>query len=204
MFGDNFNSTSVSAIHWDDVPPWQWQWATLNPPVAAWGFATAIQSFADNVSPPCQTVMVFANIVNGDLATDRGCGDTFFTGGSTWSDEGMPPQLSPATGAVTRPTAVSYLDYDDQTRIDAFVVDTRYQHLFRRKWIGSTIDWADHGLPPGHSMVWAPSAVTYIDATGRRRVYVFALSDNYHLVVNYCVDTCDDTSTWHWADQGTM
>jgi hypothetical protein len=36
------------------------------------------------------------------------------------------------------------------------------------------------------------------------RVYVCALSDNYHLVVNYCVDTCDDTSTWHWADQGTM
>src|SRR5262245_37620171 len=42
-----------------------------------------------------------------------------------------------------------------------------------------------------------PSAVTYVDAAGHRRIYSFAEGNNDHLVVNYW-----NGSSWHWADQG--
>jgi hypothetical protein len=42
-----------------------------------------------------------------------------------------------------------------------------------------------------------PSEITYIDATGKQRIYSFASGNNGHLVVNYW-----DGFAWHWADQG--
>ena len=64
---------------------------------------------------------------------------------------------------------------------------------------GSNWLWANQGLPPGGAtQVTYPSAITY-PSGGKQLIYVFAVANNNHLVVNYL-----DGSKWQWADQGTM
>src|SRR5262249_8370178 len=70
-------------------------------------------------------------------------------------------------------------------------------HLGVNYWDGFTWNWADQGLAPGNVRVSDPAAITYVDAAGNRRIYVFASGDNGHLVVNYW-----DGLSWNWADQG--
>src|SRR5262245_18357789 len=48
---------------------------------------------------------------------------------------------------------------------------------------GTSWSWMDHGLPEGATSIRNPTAVTYVDAAGNRRIYVFAFTNTFRLVV---------------------
>src|SRR5580658_6596381 len=103
---------------------------------------------------------------------------------------------SSAFGITSKTSEIAYIDAAGNQRIYNFASGNN-SHLVVNYWDGFSWHWADQGLPAGASWVAGPNAVTYVDATGNQRIYVFAEGSNNHLVVNYW-----NGSGWHWADQG--
>ena len=216
--GRNFN---LLAVHWDGAPPWQWVDLKTPPGHTLFDIPAAIESFTSEPGsqPPCNALLVFDshNQVSDDgyHVANQACGDTFFSLGSSWSDENLPRQMQlwPFGGFGLDPSAVSYVDSTDgQPRIDVFYGEI---HLYLRHSIDNEISWSDHGPALNYYDLYLPSAITYEDGAGRRRVYAFVVANvgvggavQYHLMVNYCVGTtsCDDPTgrSWRWADQGTL
>ena len=57
--------------------------------------------------------------------------------------------------------------------------------------------WFDQGLPPGASAVFYPTAITFVDVVGHQQIYVFAVTNQGHLVFNHW-----DGWSWSWEDHG--
>jgi len=109
-----------------------------------------------------------------------------------WADMGLPP----GANAVYSPNAITYLDSSGHQEIYAFG-QANNGHLVVLYWDGHSWHWADRGVPPGKTGVASPSAVTYVDAAGHRRIYTFGESYDGHMVVLYF-----DGFKWNWADMG--
>jgi hypothetical protein len=112
---------------------------------------------------------------------------------------GALPQVAQAGGV----SAITYVDAAGKRRIFAFAQGSNYQ-LVANYWVeGAAWQKADFGLPPGSTYLEKPNAITYIDAAGKRRIYVFAFAEYglfgpTHLVVKYYVEGVG----WQWSDQG--
>jgi hypothetical protein len=112
----------------------------------------------------------------------------------TWLS-GAPPAL--ALG-MERPSLISYVDANNNRRIDVFVTGAN-SHLYSRSFDGSSWSWIYHGVPPGAVYLRDPTAVTYIDASGNRRIYVFAIDIHGQLVIRYHKGP---GSSWQWSTFG--
>jgi hypothetical protein len=107
--------------------------------------------------------------------------------------------IAPPTYAVEgRASTITFLDDDDDQHIRVFVKGDN-GHLVSRSYDGHNWSWIDHGLPAGATFVSNPQAITYVDETGRRRIYVFAVTDDKRLVVRFHKGA---GYAWQWADQG--
>jgi hypothetical protein len=101
----------------------------------------------------------------------------------------------PAFGITSQPSAITYNDALGNQRIYCFATGAGGR-LVTNYWDGFNWNWADQGLAPGGSSFSSPMAVTYSSA-GSQKIYVFGISGNGHLAVNYW-----SGSNWNWADQG--
>lgn len=105
-----------------------------------------------------------------------------FDGASwSWTDHGVPPGAS----KIVAPEAITFNDGGTQY-VHVFVA-TGSGRLFVRYWNGAVWQWSDQG-GPDVDVTHAPSAITYVDSTGNRRIYVFVKSKGFFsskLLVNY-------------------
>jgi hypothetical protein len=174
----------------------------VNSAFAIWNVPTAI-SYVDQASGK-RIIWVFSLGGNGDLTVKRWDGSQW-----QWSDLGSGPLGLYLTPPVTL-SAITYVDGVGNQIIDVFAVASDSQgfyRLVRDHWDGTQWSWSDQGVPanlPYPSLVFddihATSAVTYVDAAGLRRIYVFAVAINGHLVVNYWIGA--HGAQWQWSDRG--
>lgn len=103
------------------------------------------------------------------------------------------------TAFAQQAAVITFLD-NGARKIYAFVAAPN-GHLKVRYGYGSSWNWADQGLPNGVTAVTDPAAITYIDSTGKRRIYVFAIQvggfNGSRLHVNYW-----NGNAWNWAFLG--
>ena len=109
----------------------------------------------------------------------------------SWADLGSPGFYSGGANVIT------YKDGTQPQRIYVFgsSVDSGF-NLHVNFWDGSQWRWANQGGPLVSAEA-PPSAITYTDDTGARRIYVFVTSFDFRLYVNYW-----DGLRWRWADLG--
>jgi hypothetical protein len=177
------NSDHLVVNYWDGFA---WHWADQGLPAGnTYVFDPSAITYFDGST---QRLYVFAIGDNNHLEVNYWDGAAWH-----WADQGLPAGMS---GIAVPPMAITYMDGAGHQRIYAFCVGSNL-HLVVNYWDGFSWHWADQGLPAGASWVAGPNAVTYVDATGNQRIYVFAEGSNNHLVVNYW-----NGSGWHWADQG--
>jgi hypothetical protein len=134
-----------------------------------------------------QHIHVFARGHDNRLVSNDFDGTTWI-----WTDHGK----APGGLGIGAPAVVTFNDGGTQF-IYAFAV-TDNKQLAVRYWNGVSWSWADQGGPALD--VWeAPSAISYVDSSGARRIYVFAKTGGSRgrLVVNYW-----DGASWNWADLG--
>ena len=103
-----------------------------------------------------------------------------------------------ARSAQLRPSALAFFESGTGWNIYAFVQGNN-GHLVSNHFDGTSWSWTDHGLPPGATKIYSPKAITYVDDAGRRRIYVFAISLDGHLVLLFHKGAGYD---WEWANQG--
>jgi hypothetical protein len=169
--------------YWDGVA---WQWVDQGVPSGGSISAPSAITYLDDTSR--QRTYVFAGAGNGRLFVN-------YTEGSDWQWADMTLRFGPTS--VSHPSAITYLDENNNQRIYLFVTSGNPSHLFMLYWNGSGWNWVDQGIPPGSTSVFDPSATTYLDASSRQRTYVFATGSNNRLVVNY-----SEGFDWQWADMG--
>jgi hypothetical protein len=105
---------------------------------------------------------------------------------------------APAFAVAGRPSAFSYVDTNFDRHLYAFVKGDN-GHLLSNHFDGTSWAWMDHGVPAGSAVINNPKAVTYIDDSGNRRIYVFAVDNNGRLVVLYHKGA---GFNWQWSVQG--
>jgi hypothetical protein len=103
---------------------------------------------------------------------------------------------APAFAIQGEVSAITYEDADGDRRIFAFARGDN-GHLVLNHFDGTTWQWIDHGLPAGATSISSPRALTYVDSSGNRRIYVFAKNNSTRLVVRYW-----NGFQWQWANQG--
>jgi hypothetical protein len=95
---------------------------------------------------------------------------------------------------------ITYLDEDSNRHVWVFTetLDGRMvsKHFDSKSWV-----WMDHGKPPGRIFVGNSQPLTYLDSTGNRRIYVFAVDDEGKMRVRY---DKGDGSGWKWSGGGGM
>ncbi|HTC94729.1 MAG TPA: hypothetical protein VK699_14910 [Terriglobales bacterium] len=149
-------------------------------------------SFQDDVG--AQEIGIFCMGSNGHLVLDS------FDGSSVWSWSDQYFTGGAGVRGAAWPAAVTYLDpIDAFQKIYAFVEGGSFGHLVVNYWDGFSWQWADQGLGPNGVADGPKDAITYLDATGHQRIYVFVVGTNHHLLVNYW-----DGFGWHWADLGNQ
>jgi hypothetical protein len=108
----------------------------------------------------------------------------------------------PAAAVTGKASAITFVDEANERQIYAFVEgDTG--RLMLNRFDGTSWSWADHGLPPGVLRIIDPTAITYVDASGNRRIYVFALApptaeSDSRLVLRFW-----NGFQWQWSDHGS-
>jgi hypothetical protein len=102
----------------------------------------------------------------------------------------------PAFAIQSKVSAVHYVDGDGDRRIFAFARGDN-GHLVLNHFDGTSWQWIDHGLPAGATSIGRPQAITYVDASGNRRIYVFARNNSNRLVLRYF-----NGFQWQWVSQG--
>jgi hypothetical protein len=174
--------------YWDGVHGWQW----ANQSLSRGGQLISSPSATTYLdSAGRREIYVFCGKDQvGNLVVN------YFDGvhGWQWADLGLPARAN----AVSNPSAIAYADSSGREQIYAFVQgDTG--HLFYDLWNGSGWKWFDQGRPSGVAAVSNPSAISYVDAAGKRLIYAFGDANGGDLVVNWF-----DGSTWQWGDLGTL
>jgi hypothetical protein len=94
--------------------------------------------------------------------------------------------------------AITYLDVDNERHVWVFT-ETLDGRMVSKHFDGASWVWMNHGKPPGSTLVANSQPVTYQDANGNRRIYVFAVDNHGELVVRYYKSAL---SGWQWAKQG--
>jgi hypothetical protein len=172
-------------VNWWDGFNWYWADQGLAPGGAAISSPAAI-TYVDPADGN-QRIYVFTPGSNGDLEVNWWDGFNWY-----WADQGPAPS---GTG-MTDPAPITYVDAAGNQRIYVFVTGSN-GHLEVNWWDGFSWYWADEGLAPGGTGTQDPSPITYVDAAGNRRIYVFAEGLNGHLEVHWW-----DGFYWYWADEG--
>ena len=103
---------------------------------------------------------------------------------------------APALAIQSEVSAITYVDQDGDRRIFAFARGDS-GHLVLNHFNGTTWHWIDHGVPAGATSVGGPKALTYVDAAGFRRIYVFVKDNTNHLALRYW-----NGFQWQWVHQG--
>jgi hypothetical protein len=104
----------------------------------------------------------------------------------------------PAHAVKGRPSAITFDDAGADRNIYAFVKGDN-GHLLSNHFDGTSWTWTDHGLPPGVASINNPKAVTYIDGSGNRRIYVFVVDSTGHLAIRFYKGP---SYGWQWSKQG--
>jgi len=102
-----------------------------------------------------------------------------------------------AFATVAAPTPVSYIDSNGMRRVWVFVKNNSNGHLAVNRFNGLTWDWVDMGLAPGMTSFRPGKALTYIDSSGIRRIYVFGVDQENKLALRYY-----NGSGWYWKKFG--
>jgi hypothetical protein len=103
---------------------------------------------------------------------------------------------TPALAFTGNLSAITYLDDSLENRIEVFAISDE-GHLVAKRFDGTRWTWIDHGLPPGSTSLRTVDAVTNVDASGKRRFYVFVIDNERRLKLRYL-----EGALWKWADQG--
>jgi hypothetical protein len=104
----------------------------------------------------------------------------------------------PAHAVKGRPSAITFDDPGSDRKIYAFVKGDN-GHLLSNHFNGTSWTWTDHGVPEGTSSINNPKAVTYNDANGNRRIYVFVVDNTGHLAIRFYKGP---SYGWQWSKQG--
>src|SRR5262245_2210762 len=80
-----------------------------------------------------------------------------------------------ALATVAAPTPVSYVDSNGMRRVWVFVKNNSNGHLAANHFNGQIWSWLDLGLAPGMTSFRPGKALTYIDSSGNRRLYIFGV-----------------------------
>ncbi|MEO8019578.1 MAG: hypothetical protein ABI769_17340 [Pseudomonadota bacterium] len=104
----------------------------------------------------------------------------------------------PAQAVKGRPSAITFDDAGSGRKIYAFVKGDN-GHLVSKEFAGSGWTWTDHGLPEGVGSISNPKAVTYLDSSGNRRIYVFVVDSTGHLAIRFYKGP---SYGWQWSKQG--
>jgi hypothetical protein len=100
--------------------------------------------------------------------------------------------------SIVEPSVITFLDAGSNRHIYLFVMGSN-NHLVSRHFDGTSWTSHDHGLPPGSTRAYTPKAVTYVDDTGRRRIYVFAIDQDGRLMLLFHKGA---GFSWQWSLQG--
>ena len=103
---------------------------------------------------------------------------------------------SPALALTGKLSTITYLDESLENRIDVFAISDAGR-LVAKRFDGTRWTWVDLGLPPGATSLQTVNAVTHVDVSGKRRIYVFVIDNERRLKVRYF-----DGTLWRWSDQG--
>jgi hypothetical protein len=104
----------------------------------------------------------------------------------------------PAHAVKGRPSAITFSDASSARKIYAFVKGDN-GHLLSNDFNGTSWTWTDHGLPEGVGSINNPKAVTYVDGSGNRRIYVFVVDSTGHLAIRFYKGP---SYGWQWSKQG--
>jgi urease beta subunit len=182
VFAQTNPSGHLVVNYWDGFT---WHWADQGLPAGSTSVGQpSTISYVDKSGN--RRIYVFTSSTNGHLYVNYWDGFTWH-----WADQGFP-----YGGQLNRPRAITWVDPAGNRQIYVFAAVVNGP-LVVNYWDGFTWHWADHGFPAGTSGLGQPTAITYVDTAGKRRIYVFAGTSNGPLVVNYF-----DGSSWHWAKQG--
>lgn len=108
---------------------------------------------------------------------------------------------APAFAVTGKASVITFVDAANERQIYAFVQDY-YGHLLLNRFNGTSWSWEDHGLPPGAVSITNPTAITYVDASGNQRIYVFALARPADAGARRLVIRFWNGFQWQWSDQG--
>jgi hypothetical protein len=171
-------------VNWWDGALWHWSDQGLPPGATEVATPDAV-TYQDTAGK--QRFFVFTAASSGHLMANWWDGALWH-----WSDQGLPT----GTTYVITPKCVTYRDPSGKQRFFVFA-EANNGHLVVNWWDGALWHWSDQGLPSGSAYAHNPSPVTYRDAMGNQRFFVFAQASNGHLVANWW-----DGAHWHWSDQG--
>jgi hypothetical protein len=104
----------------------------------------------------------------------------------------------PAHAVKGRPSAITFHDAGSDRKIYAFVKGDN-GHLLSNSFDGTSWTWMDHDLPEGVASISNPKAVTYVDGSGNRRIYVFVVDSTGHLAIRFYKGP---SYGWQWSKQG--
>jgi hypothetical protein len=106
--------------------------------------------------------------------------------------------VPPAHAVKGRPSAITFDDAGADRKIYAFVKGDN-GHLLSNDFDGTSWTWTDHGVPAGTTSINNPKAVTFYDASGNRRIYVFVVDNTGHLAIRFYKGP---SYGWQWSKQG--
>jgi hypothetical protein len=162
--------------YWDG---YSWRWADQGKPLNFSSLETPSAITFKDVTGH-QRIYVFLTGDNGNLVVNYWDGFAWH-----WADQGK--QL-PFADAIT------YGDRGGNRQIWVFGGNPGTGGLRANHWDGFSWQWADLGKPNGFSVI-DPSAITYLDAAGTRRIYAFVNSGS--LMFDHW-----NGYSWTWKDLG--
>jgi hypothetical protein len=188
---------------WCDKPN-LWAWQDLGKPSTVQFIQSAarVTTYLDEQSPPMRRIYAIIRGDDGHLHIIWCKGDECdLFKLRRWTDLGTYPGAS----LVEQPALITYLNPGEPRQFFAFSTGADGQLYVA--WCTNcesdnpTWQWANK-KHPGPKLTRSPSAITYLDEMGKRRIDVFLRADNNHLYMASCTGLdCD--GEWTWADLAT-
>jgi hypothetical protein len=184
---------NMYANHWNGST---WQWSNQGRPPAEAFLGEATEGVSAVTYRQGGTQRIHAFVIQKSLYTNFWNGEDW-----SWADQGLPALKGGLlSGAVD---AITYEEGGVQ-KLYAFTIGSLDWRHFVNHWDGSKWQWTNLGRPSNVKGSLAdPHAVTYLDETGKRRIYDFASSGPAALAAGRLYANHWDGATWQWADQGT-